>query len=247
MPRIVYFLTAIFIAAIAPLPLHADDDDTGTVAALMVTADFNHDGIPDIAEVIRPSHDKSAQPGYLTLSLGHADGNFKPTGLKLNVGANPTAIVTADFNRDGIPDILVGDEDGTLRIFLGDGKGDFSNGDIVAHLDSVVSLAVADFNHDGIADIAVTDWHASKLIILLGDGTGDFRNYWSAPLRLAGTSPRLTSADFNADGIPDLAVVYGDDGDDGYTYDIMVGDGHGFFVLAPSLSLAWDPITHCAP
>ena len=42
----------------------------------------------------------------------------------------------------------------------------------------------------------------------------------------------------------DLAVTYGDD--DGYTFEVMLGDGNGTFTFAPKLSFVKDPNAHCA-
>jgi hypothetical protein len=113
----------------------------------------------------------------------------------------------------------------------------------VAHLDSVVSIAVADFNHDGLPDLAVTDWRASSVTVLLGAGNGSFRRVWSFPLRMPGTTPHVAVADFNGDGILDLALVYDDD--DGDMFEVMLGGGNGFFTDAPALSFVKDPNAHC--
>jgi hypothetical protein len=179
----------------------------------------------------------------LTISLGQADGSFKQVASQPALGHHPTDIVAGDFNNDGIPDLLVGDDDGALMLFLGDGTGRMSSAGEVAHLSSVVSIAVGDFNHDGVLDVAVSDWRASSVTILLGTGKGSLRHAGSFPLRVAGMTPHVTVADFNGDGILDLAVVYDDD--EGDTYDVMLGNGKGGFTFAPSLSLARDPNSHC--
>jgi hypothetical protein len=104
---------------------------------------------------------------------------------------------------------------------------------------------VADFNHDGILDMAVSDWHAGTVVVLLGAGNGSFRSEWSFPLRMPGTTPHIAAADFNGDGIPDLAVVYDDEDED--TFDVMLGNGNGSFSYAPNRSLVRDPNSHCVP
>lgn len=58
-----------------------------------------------------------------------------------------------------------------------------------------------------------------------------------------GTIARVSAADFNGDGIPDLAIIYGD-GDD-YTFVVMLGDGKGVFVHSPKLGFMRDPNSHC--
>jgi FG-GAP-like repeat len=220
----------------------SSDDTSDEASRLVVLADFNRDGIADIAKATLPAGDHTG-PGVLTVSLGRADGTFQQTSSKPVLGHGPRSIVAVDSNRDGIPDLIVGDDDGSLMLFLGDGKGNLVPAGNIAHLDSVVSIAVADFNHDGIPDMAVSDWRANAVVLLLGASDGSFRRGWSFPLRMQGTAPNVVAADFNGDGIPDLVVVYGDDGE--YTYDVMLGDGKGNFTRSLKLSLVKDPNSHC--
>ena len=222
-----------------PVPLSTSSKDTSVEAPpTMVVADFNGDGIADMAKVTFPDGNHSGTSA-LTVMLGQANGTFKPTNAKLTLGRNPQSIVTGDFNHDGFPDVIVGDDDGSLLLFLGNGHGGLVPSGTIAHLDSVVSISVADFNHDGILDLAVSDWRASTVTIFLGTGDGSFRRDQSFPLRMPGTVPQIVAADFNGDGIPDLAVVYGDD--DGYTFDVMLGDGKGDFTKSPKLSRGPNP------
>jgi hypothetical protein len=201
-------------------------DASEEASRLIVLADFNRDGIPDIATVTPPAGDPSG-PGVLTVSLVKPDGTFQQTFSKPVQGHDPRSIVAIDSNRDGIPDLIVGDDDGSLMLFLGDGEGNMVAAGNIPQLDSVVSIAVDDFNHDGIPDIAVSDWRSSSVVLLLGAGDGSFSRVSSFPLRMQGSSPNLVVADFNRDYVADLAVVYGDDG--AYTYDVMLGDGKGNF------------------
>lgn len=173
---------------------------------LMVVADFNRDGHADIAKATAPTGDSSGS-GVLTVSLIEPDGTFQQTFSKPVLGHHPRSIVAVDTNRDGIPDLIVGDDDGSLMLFLGDGTGNLVAAGNIAHLNSVVSIAVDDFNRDGIPDVAVSDWRSGSVVLLLGASDGSFRRGWSFPLRMPGTVPNLVVADFNRDGSPDLAVV----------------------------------------
>jgi len=241
------FAAFLLVAAVVIAPCRAraaggvsagDEDED---SRLMVMADFNHDGIADIAEAVLPRD--GSQAGILKVSLGEADGSFRPVSSSTMLGRAPRAIVAGDFDGDGIPDLIVGDEDGTLTLFRGDGTGTFARAGDIAQLDSVVSIAVADFNQDGRADIAVSDWRGGSVTIFLGTGKGSFRRGWSFRLRMPGTVARVSAADFNGDGIPDLAVIYADE--DQYSFDVLLGDGKGVFVHSPKLSYTRDPNSHC--
>ncbi len=220
------------------------DDVPDDAHRLLTMGDFNRDGITDIAEVNLAAGDRSGM-AYLTVSLGLKNGGFQQMASRFALGHTPMALVAGDFNQDGIPDVTVGDDDGTLMLFLGDGTGNLTRTSDIAHLHSVVSIVVGDFNHDGIPDMAVSDWHASTVVVLLGAGNGSFRSEWSFPLRLPGMTPHIVAADFNGDGIQDLAVVYDDE--DGDTFDVMLGNGNGSFTYEPNRSLVRDPYSHCAP
>ena len=215
--------------------LNAQPGEEREDAPLVVTADFNRDGIADIAN--------ATANGRLTIRLGRSDGTLLETASIPPSGRKPRALIADDFNGDGIPDLLIGNEDGTVMLFLIDGTGRFAPGREIAHLQSVTSIAVADFNKDGIADIAVSDWRASTVTVYFGSGKGSFDHAWSFPLRMRGTVPQIATADFNDDGIPDLVVVYGDVDDP--TFDVMLGNGNGTFTIAPERGFGRSPNTHC--
>src|SRR5580704_4547327 len=70
--------------------------------SVMATADFNHDGRPDI--VYQDNH----TGGSLHVMDGNGDGTFhevQQIALPVGVGAHITA---ADINGDGFPDLIVG-------------------------------------------------------------------------------------------------------------------------------------------
>jgi WD40 repeat protein len=218
------------------------DDDVEKTSSRVVMADFNRDGILDRAEATSSPADHSVA-GFLTIWLGQSGGTFREISSKSVLGHTPQSIVSGDFNRDGIPDLIVGDASGALTLFVGDGSGNVTAAGEIGHLDSVVSIAVADFNHDGISDIAVSDSRGSSVVVLLDDGSGSFRSSSSIPLRMMGTKPHVAVADFDGDGNPDLAVVYDDE--DGDTFDVLLGNGKGAFIHAPELSRVRDPNSHC--
>ena len=63
-------------------------DDQDEASPLVVTGDFNRDGIVDLAEITLPGDDPS-EPGLLTVLLGQASGTFRKMASKPLLGRTP--------------------------------------------------------------------------------------------------------------------------------------------------------------
>lgn len=259
MSRPGYLPVVVMVAAFAAASAHAGagkhlfvnasllkDSDTTTAdipdepLALIATGDFNRDGIADIVEIRSPDP-RSSSPCLLTVRLGKADGTFVSVPSPSSIGSDPRALVIGDFNQDGNPDVIVGDGDGTLREFLGDGSGNMIPAGSVAAVGSVASVAVGRFTHDGSLDLVVSDVQSNSAVIFLGAKNGSFRQAWSFQLPRRGTEFHVATADFNKDGISDL-VITSEGSED---YEVMLGNGNGTFTYAPKLSHLRDPYSYC--
>lgn len=64
----------------------------------MATADFNHDGIPDVAVCIY-----ATESGAVSVLMGKGDGTFAAP-VDYAVGFGPTSVIAVDLNGDGILD-----------------------------------------------------------------------------------------------------------------------------------------------
>jgi Bacterial Ig-like domain (group 3)/FG-GAP-like repeat len=210
----------------------------------MVAGDFNRDGAADLAVT-------SGGDNTVIILLGHGDGTFAPaSGSPITVGTFPEAVRTGDFNNDGILDVAVANaKDNTVSILLGNGDGTFtvSAGSPVPTGAFPFYLAVADFNGDGAADIAVSNESDSTVSVLLGNGDGTFNQAPGSPIPNINYNPgQIVAADFNSDGIADLAVA-------NFTpvfpstvgnVVVLLGNGDGTFNPAPEspISVGVDPL-----
>ncbi len=138
------------------------------------------------------------------------DGTFLPAAPSdtFAMGANPSFVVAADFNGDGVPDLAAVERGGDAVAYrLGGGGGTF--GALRTHrVDglTLLALAAADLDRDGYDDlVAVAPLHIQALLggpdaALFGRGVrilvqqfGDLR-------------PELHVGDMDADGVPDVVV-----------------------------------------
>jgi hypothetical protein len=167
-------------------------------------------------------------PGAST--FGFVNSSTPATGL------NPVDIATGDFNGDGIPDLVITNQNddatpSTVTILLGNGDGTFTAAASPATGINPLAVAVGDFNSDGKPDLAVANQGSNSVTILLGNGDGTFT---AAASPATGTWPEsIAVGDFNGDGKVDLAVANNADG----TVTILLGNGDGTFTAAASLSI----------
>jgi hypothetical protein len=182
-----------------------DDKPSLAGARGIAAADFNRDGWLDLAIANRGSNTVT-----ILLNQGHYGSAFA-RAHDVPVGAGPFDITTADFNRDGVPDLAVTNADAhTVSILLGRAAGGFSRSDI-AVVAGPRGIATADVNRNGRADLVVTGWDSHTVQVLLADGHGGFRA--GAPPIRAGSRPQgVAVADINRDGTLDLVVAHASSG-----------------------------------
>jgi hypothetical protein len=207
---------------------------------VVVVNDFNKDDKQDLAV-------SNFAGGFVSELLGNGNGTFQAP-REFKVGSNADGITVADFNGDGNPDIAVTNGNGNntitdkVAILFGDGEGSFKPRVVVGSGRVPVAVLAGDFNHDGKADYMTANFDANTVSVVLGKGDGTFFDIGPGiPTNSAFPSQTIT-ADFNNDGIPDLALVNGDGQTPGNSVSILLGKQRGGFETAKVFAAALNPI-----
>ncbi len=175
----------------------------GQIYAVRV-ADFDGDDIPDIVATSRE------QARLLLYTQGGTDGRGDGSfTLSDDVAISGYAeLGVGDFNTDGVPDVVTSGGD----ILLGGGGDDGPPGDGTLSAAGVYAVAgqggisVADLNNDHIDDVVMAN---TDLYVMMGqgaDGRGD-ASFVVDTIDLADSITHPVIADFNGDGMPDIAVI----------------------------------------
>jgi VCBS repeat protein len=162
---------------------------------LLVVADFNEDGHPDIA---------SASLQFIALFMSDGNGGFD-TIFEPYTGDIIRSIVAGDLDADGHADLLYARtrSDGTpvSTILFGDGRAGFRSFAGPAISPRRSGIVLADLDEDGHVDIAADSGDGVTVCFGEGDGTFPSSRSWFWPCTT------LVSGDFDGDGHPDLATM----------------------------------------
>lgn len=194
--------------------------DAGPLPDSVVTADFNGDGIPDLA-VLSTSFGDST----LAILLGRGNGSFLPARLGATPVTNSSGLIgiyAADVTGDGTVDLVItGGTNQETYIYAGNGDGTFQlSGNFVG---SGPGIAVADLNGDGIPDIVNANFSNSTISYVLGNPDGTFSPAPQGSLTAGVTPLAVAVADVGSQiTLPDGSTILG------------APDGHPDLIIADS-------------
>lgn len=188
----------------------------GSAPTAITVADFNGDGVADLATA-------NLFTNSVSVLLNTGTGTFHGA-VTYPAGSYPTDIVAADFNGDGSADLATAEQDG-FSVMFNNGTGAFASPVLVSSPGRHQGIAAADFNGDGKTDLATTDLDQNTITVYLNDGADySFPSRFSQP---AGTNPvGIQVGDFNNDGLADIANTNQD------TVSVSLNAGGGSFGLA---------------
>ena len=191
----------------------------------------------------------------VSVLLGNVDANGVPNGTfteapgsPIAVGKDPSSIIVADFNGDGIQDFAVTNKaDNSISVFRGLGDGtfrEFRKSPFLLNKSGVaetgpVAMVAGTFRQGDTTDLAVVNQTSGNVSILFDtiDPLSDISltEAPNSPIAV-GTSPvAIATGDINADGVGDLVVA--NQGDN--TLSVLLGSTtiDGTFTAAPGSPL----------
>jgi FG-GAP-like repeat len=175
----------------------------------------------------------------VSLSSISASAQLNFTSTTYFTPAPATSVVSGDFDRDGLPDLAVGLESSTIRIYHATAPGQYGSfTDYAVGPDKFPNeMVVADFNGDGAPDIAFLQRtaasYAPSISFLWNNGDGTFRPYsTTTDLGLVLGGHMLVGGDFNNDGRVDLAALDCPLSGADCQVDVYLSNGNGTFRLS---------------
>ena len=156
--------------------------------------------------------------------------------------SDPSSVIVADLNGDGLPDIVYGDTPfpaGSLHILLAQPGGGYAPAPTIA-LPAFVGTGcrALDTNRDGKQDLVCpySNTFSGSLVTFLGNGDGTFAAPLFTSLPTSGGNyfdPEIyLPSDLNSDGVLDLMVI---DALNQQVY-VMLGDGNDSYTFASKIS-----------
>lgn len=208
----------------------------GAPAKYMALADLNGDGLLDIVTdngVLLNSNSLIA-----LMNQGNPNGiGWVPQDYNFSAY---NGLALGDLNGDGRPDIVAMDDANTIHVWLNNGTGGFTAGEVFGGggvynpgPPSVIDNAVAlgDVNGDGKLDVVMANGTSNSVSVFAGNGDGTFNTTTAQTYAVGGAVYAVALGDFNKDGKLDIATT-------GAQMNVLLNNGAGAFGTAQQVGPA---------
>lgn len=155
------------------------------------------------------------------------------TETSFSPGVSTYLVGSGDLNGDEYPDLVVGDRSTNLRIGLNNGAGNFGLFQTLETPAPIHSLELVNLNNEGMMGIVLVHQADSKVSVLTRVHTGD---YVTQTISIDFRPGVTTTADFNEDGLADIAVGTAANAEE-YYLNILLQNSNGEFQPGPHASI----------
>ena len=200
------------------------EGDTGIGQVL--SADFDRDGKRDL---LATSSDVQSFSLHFNQLGQPCEQFFEEASVSIEV-ADPSDVLLADVNRDGLLDALIlSSSSGEVLVARGESGGTFADTTVIATLTAPERMRVADIDRDGDLDLIVAT--ATSIETYRNNGLGAF-NAWQSFAQTQSIND-IAIGDVNDDAWPDLLAGYGV----GVNLIVYLGDGAGELLAGEDFSV----------
>ena len=179
----------------------------GHTPSAIAVADFNHDGIPDVA--LADDEEEGKEAGYTILEGTGKAGGLKEVGFT-KLGHNLLDVASGDFNGDGYPDLAFTEYvtgifgKGAVYVLLNNKHGGFEAPVSYDTAGRPVSIATAEI--DGSTDLLVGEqgsaFENGHVLLLQNSGSGTFSE--AGRFTAEESSGPVLGSDLTGDGAADI-------------------------------------------
>lgn len=215
----------------------AETYQVGTKPDGVALGDFGNNGKLDIVT-------SNAGDNSVSILSGLGNGKFQVQSKSIPVGNNPQNVAVGTFNGNlDIVTVNSGynpntgqyDNNGTISVLLGDGKGNFQQAESYLVGDRPEAVAVGKVTQGNNLDIVVVNSYEDSVSVLLGNGDGTFK---SALTQSVGDDPfDIALSDFNNDG--NLDIVTANRGNNSVS--VLLGTGSAPFQNPDNITVGQHP------
>ena len=195
----------------------------------IVFGDLNNDTYSDIIIFLSVEQ-------QIIVHLGKSDGRFSASPdnvMDATVGSSTASL--ADFNDDGVLDLVYGGGQGKFVVAFGLGNGSFHSERIFSasspnHFSIIIPC---DLNEDGLTDLVLAAFPASQHVVVLNRGHGTFWSALYSPANSLQFIMDMKIGHLNDDNHLDMAIIH-------FHKKIMkihMGFGNGSFAAALDVPL----------
>lgn len=227
------------LALVAATVAHAEPDftaafrsyDTGGGAWGVAAADFDRDGLLDLAVANRSDN-------TVSVVLGNGTGSFR-SKADFPTWSSPRGVIARDLNGDGELDLVTSSNSSAVTILIGAGDGTFQRGAPVLVRDGgdARTVAITDLNLDGRPDLLIASaGYLPGFFASLGRGDGTF--FATYRLNVGGQPISVAAGDLNGDGSFD--AVMGDGNSPG-AVKVLLSNGDGTMQVRPDALSTINP------